>query len=109
MTAITLDARYINVLESLGNAEDGLAEAVRRYATERIGARIAQLHREISQIQVVYGLPYEQFYARVTTDEEFVETLRSVHPLWERDFNTWEFLIEEQSVWLGRLEDISTR
>lgn len=43
----------------------------------------------------------------VTTDEEFVETLRSAHPLWERDFNTWEFLIEEQSAWLGRLEDIS--
>jgi hypothetical protein len=107
MAVIALDAKYINVLESLGNAQDGLAEAVRRYATERIGARIAQLHREISQIQVTYGLPYEQFYARVTTDEEFVETLRSAHPLWERDFNTWEFLIEEQSAWLGRLEDIS--
>ena len=107
MTAIGLDAKYVNVLESLGNPQDGLAEAVRRYATERVGARIAQLHREISQIQVIYGLPYEQFYARVATDEEFVEALRSRHPLWERDFNTWEFLIEEQSVWLGRLEKIS--
>lgn len=63
MAVIALDAKYINVLESLGNAEDGLAEAVRRYATERIAACIAELHREISQIQVTYGLPYEQFYA----------------------------------------------
>ena len=67
----------------------------RRYATERIGLRIAQLHSEISQLQAIYGLPYEQFYARVTTDEAYVQALRSKHPLWERDFNTWEFLVEE--------------
>ncbi len=107
MTAITLDAKYVNVLESLGNAEDGLAEAVRRYATERIGERIAHLHREISQLQAVYGISYELFYARVTTDEKYVSALRAAHPMWERDFNTWEFLVEEQSAWLGRLEDIS--
>ena len=50
VTAIELDAKYVNVLESLGNPQDGLAEAVRRYATERIAARIAQLHREISHL-----------------------------------------------------------
>ena len=107
VTAIALDAKYVNVLESLGNPEDGLAEAVRRYATERIGERIAQLHREISRMQAVYGIPYERFYAQVTTDEQYVTTLRAAHPTWERDFNTWEFLVEEQSEWLGRLEDIS--
>jgi len=107
VTAIALDTKYVNVLESLGNAEDGLAEAVRRYATERIGEKIAQLHREISQIQAVYGISYELFYARVTTDEKYVTALRSAHPTWERDFNTWEFLTDEQSVWLGRLAEIS--
>jgi len=109
MTAIALDAKYVNVLESLGNAEDGLAEAVRRYATERIGERIARLHREIAQFQAAYGIPYEMFYARVTTDDAYVKGLRNAHPMWERDFNTWEYLVEEQSAWLGRLEDISTR
>ncbi|MBX3052116.1 MAG: hypothetical protein KF753_11610 [Caldilineaceae bacterium] len=107
MTAIALDTKYVSVLESLGSAEDGLAEAVRRYATERIGEKIAQLHREILQMQAAYGIPYEMFYARVTTDDAYVESLRETHPLWERDFNTWEFLVEEQSTWLGRLEDIS--
>lgn len=107
MTAIALDAKYVNVLESLGNAQDGLAEAVRRYAAERIGEKIAQLHREISQMQATFGIPYEMFYARITTGDSFVESLHETHPLWERDFNTWEFLMEEQSVWLGRLEDIS--
>lgn len=107
MAAIALDTKYVNVLESLGNAEDGLAEAVRPYAAERIGEKIAQLHREISQIQAIYGIPYEMFYARITTDDAYVNSLRETHPLWERDFNTWEFLVEERSVWLGRLEDIS--
>lgn len=107
MTAIALDTKYVNVLESLGNVEDGLAEAVRRYAIERVGEKIARLHREISQMQEVYGIPYEMFYARVTTDDAYVATLRDAHPMWERDFNTWEFLVEEQSKWLGRLEDIS--
>ncbi len=108
MTALAIDAKYVDVLKALGNLEETLEEAIRRYAVEQIGERIGKLQHEILAFQTKYGLPYEVFYARVTTDDEFVENLRDTHPTWERDFNAWEYYVEELSEWLGRLESIST-
>lgn len=107
MTTLTLDTKYINILEALGNLNETLEEAVRRYSVERIGEQIGRLQREILVFQNKYGLPYEQFYARITTDNEFVENLRHTHPTWERDFNAWEYYVKELSEWLGHLESIS--
>ena len=107
MTTLTLNPKYINILQALGSLDETLEEAVRRYAIERIGERIGTLQHEIMVFQTRYGLPYEQFYVRITTDDEFVENLRETHQTWERDFNTWEYYVEELSEWLGRLESIS--
>ncbi|MCP4398507.1 MAG: hypothetical protein GY801_14575 [bacterium] len=108
-TSLNLDTRYVDVLRALGNLEDTLQEAVRSYAVKQIGERIGELQHEISGFQERYGLPYEKFYAQVTSDEEFVTQLRQSHPTWERDFSTWEYYIEELHEWLGRLESISKR
>lgn len=107
MTELTIESKYIDILQALGNFQENLEEAVRRYAIEQIGERVGKLQREIVAFQTKYGLPYEIFYARVTTDEEFVKSLREKSPTWERDFNTWEYYIEEVAEWLGRLESIS--
>ena len=107
MTTLTLDQKYIDILQMLGNLEDTLEEAIRRYAIQQIGERVGKLQREILTFQTKYGLPYEQFYGRITTDDEFVQNLRKIHPTWERDFNAWEYYVEELSEWLGRLESIS--
>ena len=107
MTTLTLSPKYVNVLQSLGSLEENLEEAIRSYAIERIGERIGKLQHEILTFQARYDLPYEKFYAHITTDEEFVKNLRQSHPTWERDFNAWEYDIEELNEWLGRLESIS--
>ena len=107
-TSLNLDTRYVDVLSALGNLEETLQEAVRSYAVKHVGERIAELQHEISGFQKRYGLPYEKFYAQVTSDEEFVAQLRQSHPTWERDLNSWEYYVEELSEWLGRLERIST-
>ena len=73
----------------------------------KIGERIATLQREILIFQTKYGLPYEKFYIALATDEDFVQNLRKSHSTWERDFNAWEYYIEELNEWLGLLESIS--
>jgi len=107
MTELALESKYVDVLNALGDLKETLEEAVRRYAIEQIGERIGKLQREIMTFQTKFGLPYEIFYARITTDDDFVKELRNTHPTWERDFNAWEYYIEELSEWLGRLESIS--
>lgn len=108
MTAtVTFDAEYVTALQTFGNVEDLLKDAVRSYTIERIGKQIGHLQHEIMFLQRAYGLPYEQFYIHVTTDEGFMNELRRSHPTWERDFQTWEYYLEELNEWLGRLERIS--
>ncbi len=74
---------------------------------ENIGERIGMLQHEIMKFQTRYGLSYEKFYIAVATDEDFVQNLRKSHTTWERDFNAWEYYIEELNEWLGNLESIS--
>ncbi len=107
MATLTIETKYVDVLQALGNLEESLQEAIRRYAITQIAERVGNLQREILTFQTKYQLPYEQFYARITTDEAFVVQLRNNYPTWERDFNAWEFYIEELAEWLGRLESIS--
>jgi predicted nucleic acid-binding Zn-ribbon protein len=106
-STLTLEPKYLNVLQALGNIEETLEEAVRVYAIERLGERIGKLQHEILTFQSKYGVPYEKFYIQVTTDETFVRNLRQSFPTWERDFNAWEYNMEELHEWLGHLESIS--
>ncbi|MCI5188732.1 MAG: hypothetical protein D3905_02815 [Candidatus Electrothrix sp. AS4_5] len=105
-TTLTLDSKYVTVLQALGNVDDALKDAIRGYAMTHISERIGQIQHEILQLQSQYGLSYEQFYVDITTNEEFVMQLRETHPTWERDLNNWEYYQEELATWLGHLESI---
>lgn len=95
-------------MHALGDVKGALQDVIRLYVIERVGERIGKLQREIAGFQAQYGMTYEQFYAAVTTDDAFVQTLRQTHPTWERDFQTWEYDLEELQEWLGHLGRIST-
>ncbi len=105
-TTLTLESKYVNVLQALGNIQETLEDAIRSYAMAHISERIGKVQHEISTFEINYGLSYEKFYAQVTTDEAFVKSLRQTHPTWERDLNAWEYDVEELHEWLGRLESI---
>lgn len=108
MATVSLDATYIEILGSLGSIEDNLARAVHRYAIEQVGERVGQFQKEVSRFQSRYGLSYDRFCERISEDEEFVLSLRTISPTWERDLNSWEYYVKELAEWLGRLERIST-
>jgi hypothetical protein len=50
---------------------------------------------------------YEQFYHRIMTDDEFVESLWNSNPTWKVDFSAWEYYAEALTEWLDCLERIS--
>jgi hypothetical protein len=107
MTTVAINSKYVDILTPLGDVQQAVDEAVRRYAVEKLGERLAELRHTLRPFEERYGCPYEVFYARVTTDEDFVAGLREVNPTWERDFHTWEFYVEELREWLNRLEQLS--
>jgi hypothetical protein len=107
MITLTLPPKYVNVLQAIGNVQEIAENAIRSYALEKIGERIGKIQHEILQLEAEYGLSYQKFHFYITTDEEFVKNLRKFHPTWEKDFNTWEYRIEELNEWLGYIESIS--
>ena len=107
MTTVVINSKYADILAPLGDVQQVVDEAVRRYAVEKLGERIAEVRRALRPFEEQYGCPYEVFYARVTSDEAFVTGLREGNPTWERDLHTWEFYAEELREWLNRLEQLS--
>jgi len=107
MTTLTLNPKYVDILQTLGNLEEIVEEAVHRYAVEQINERIEKAQQKIQIFEAKYGVPYEQFCELITTDETFLEKLEEIDCTWEADLNSWEFYTEDLSVWLGRLKHIS--
>ena len=76
MTTVVINSKYADILAPLGDVQQVVDEAVRRYAVEKLGERIAELRRALRPFEERYGCTYEVFYARLTTDEAFVTGLR---------------------------------
>ncbi len=107
MTTLTIDIKHADILQSFGNLEEIVEEAVHNYAIKRINERIENARQEVLSFEAKYGMTYEEFHAGITGDLEFLKNLRKDHPIWERDFNVWEYYVEELTEWLNRLKTIS--
>ncbi len=106
MATLTLEPKYIEILQAFGSLQESLKEAVHGYAVERINQRIAELQGEIAAFEKKYGMSYQQFCVRINNDDEFVEELWETEPTWKIDLNAWEYYVEGLSQWHGQLENI---
>jgi hypothetical protein len=66
MTTVAINAKYADILAPLDDVQQVVDEAVRRYAVEKPGERIAEVRRVLRPFEERYGCPYEVFYARMT-------------------------------------------
>jgi len=106
MTTLTLDHKYIELLQSFGNIHEVLAEAIKRYALERINERIDLARQNVLAFEVKYGLTYPEFLARIFDDDAWVEQLWQTDPTWEDDKLTWAYYSEMLEDWICRRENI---
>ena len=104
---LTIPLEYLDILKVFGSVDELIAEAVRRYTIERINERIATAQQEVAMYESKYGMDYQVFHKNITSDLDFLTDLRQKHSLWERDFNVWEFYVEELVEWQTRLKNIS--
>jgi hypothetical protein len=107
MTTFAIDQKYIDVLSALGNVNDRLEEAVRRYTIEQIASEITRYRQEVAQFEATYGMTYDVFCDKIAAEKGFARTIEKERPMWEADLNAWEFYAEGLKTWLGRLERIS--
>jgi hypothetical protein len=81
----------LDILKHFGTPESLARDAVHTFAVQKVKERISTCREEVERIQQKYGLTFEAFQERVTSDEKFVEALKLVHPLWEIELNRWQF------------------
>ena len=77
-TTLTLDSKYVTVLEALGNVEDALKDAVRGYAMTHISERIGQIQHEILRLQSRPGAPHRRRIAH--QDVGLAVAVHVLHP-----------------------------
>ncbi len=107
MTTLTLDTKYVDILQVFGTLEETVEEAIQDYATRRTNELIETARQEVLAFEAKYGMTYEEFFERTMEDDEFVTMLWETTPLWKIDFSAWEYYVEELAEWRGRLKNIS--
>lgn len=106
MATLTLKAKYIDVLQAIGNLDDVLEQAVRQYALKKIQARINEIQAKVRTFETKYGMTYSEFNSRVMADDRFTTELWAGEPTWEADFSAWEHYTEGLREWQQRLNTL---
>jgi len=103
---LELDDGLVEVLRSLGNLEEIIQFALKRYSVDESSKRTEELKKEITAWEMKYNMSYDQFHAKIVDDEQFLDNLNQQHPMWEADFMYWESQQREFDQWMKRLEAI---
>ncbi len=107
MLNVQVKDTYAVILEPLQASVD---EALRRYALEKVQARLLEFERRTQTWEEKYGCSYDLFAYRTATDEVYVDSL-DANPntqQWEGDLITWEFDTEELRKWRRYLQTLLT-
>lgn len=103
---VTIEDKFVSALEALGDLQEATNIALRRYAVEMIGDKIASLQAKDKEWEEKYGYDYDSFVERISNDLEFVTRLHREHPTWEADLIDWEFCHKGMKDWTQELEKI---
>ncbi len=110
MATVNIKKQYSDIIGALGNLQETVDEALRKYAVEKATERILELRSKVQAWENKYGCSYELFAYRTATDEEYVNQLNASPQtaMWEGDMIAWEFYALELEEWYRRLQNIST-
>ena len=106
---VAVPAKYREILSPLGDIQQLVNEALRRYALEQVADKIAELRAREEAWEEKYGCDYETFVEKVSTDEDFVKHIeQTINPTWEIDLAEWEFCHKGVKDWTQHLQALLT-
>lgn len=106
---ITVQDKYIQILEPLGDIQQAVEAALRRYSLEQISAKIEEMRRRDQAFQAKYSCTYTTFVRQTANIPEYVDRIeQTIDKLWENDLAEWEFCYNGTQEWLQHLCDILT-
>ena len=107
MAIISVKDEYVEVLNTLGDLQEGIDSFFKHYAIEKIVEKITELGQKDCQYQTKYGMDYPTFFQKVSEEELFVKQIEeSVEKMWEIDLADWEFCYKGAKDWLEKLQII---
>lgn len=108
MVQVQVKEEYAAILDPL---QENVDEALRRYALEKVQARILELEQNVQNWEEKYGCSYDLFAYRTSLDEAYVEQLDTNVDTqqWEGDLISWEFDAKELQEWRNHLRKLLTK
>jgi hypothetical protein len=107
MVTVSIKDEYAEVLTALGELQQAIDVALKRYTIEQITAKVEELRQRDAMYQAKYGLDYPTFVESIAEDEAFVRQVESqVNKMWELDMADWEFCYKGMQDWLHKLQTI---
>lgn len=110
MTTITIDDRYANTLNEFTDVQSAVNIAIKRYIINMISDKISELSTAKKRYIDKYGMDFQSFQDKVSTDEDFIDLLENQKQIktWETDLMEWEFNIKGIEDWKQKLQNILT-
>jgi hypothetical protein len=106
MVNVSIKDEYAEILTALGELQDAIDMALKRYTIEQITTKVDELRQRDALYQAKYGGDYPALAQRVAEDEAFVRDIESREKLWEVDLADWEFCYKGTHDWLQKLQTI---
>jgi hypothetical protein len=107
MVTVSIKDEYAEVLTTLGELQEAIDLALKRYTIEQITAKINALRHRDAIYQAKYGRDYPTFAQCAAGDEQFVNHVEAhVEKMWEIDLADWEFCYKGIQDWIQKLQTI---
>ncbi len=101
---ISVQENLVDVLKSLGDPKAVIPMALRQFIVNSCLQKLDRARNNVSEYEQRYGIDYEDFNLRVTTDQSYLDMVNRDYPLWEADVIEWLHWLEEEKAWQERLE-----
>ncbi|MEM7535013.1 MAG: hypothetical protein AAF639_22750 [Chloroflexota bacterium] len=100
MVNVAIQDKYVQTLQTFGDIQELFDKAIQRYTIEKI----TELQERSKKYQYQYGIDFLEFEKRVAEDIAFVEHIeQNITPMWEFDFDDWEFCEKGIDDWTRQL------
>lgn len=100
---VLVQNNVLELVKAFGEPGTIVPAALRQYVVDRCLQRIEHAEEKTAFYEKRYGMDYETFNRRVTTEQSYLEALNREHPLWEADAIEWAHRLEEAEAWRERL------
>lgn len=99
-TVLEMKDEWVKTASLFGDVETVMADALRHYAIDKCIHKIEQARAKNKIYESRYECDYDTFSLKVQSDEDFLQGVEKINPVWEEDAMEWDYRLKELTEWM---------